>query len=91
MPGWVARERTASGRRVEEMARRSRTSMGAVVWLTPMRTSEPACAGCGSVSDGRFDDGEALGLGHGVANLWTAENWFAAQTKRTTRMTKLER
>jgi hypothetical protein len=28
---------------------------------------------------------------HGVVNLWTAENWLAAQTARTTRKTKLER
>jgi hypothetical protein len=28
---------------------------------------------------------------HGVVNLWTAENWLAAQTVRTTRKTKLER
>jgi hypothetical protein len=32
-----------------------------------------------------------LGLAHGAVNLWTAENWFAAQTARTTRKTKLER
>ncbi len=30
-------------------------------------------------------------LAHGAVNLWTAENWFAAQTARTTRKTKLER
>jgi hypothetical protein len=30
-------------------------------------------------------------LAHGMENLCTAENWFAAQTKRTTRKTKLER
>ncbi len=28
---------------------------------------------------------------HGVVNLWTAENWLAAHTARTTRKTKLER
>ena len=32
-----------------------------------------------------------LGLVHGAVNLWTAENWFAAQTVRTTKKTKLER
>ena len=32
-----------------------------------------------------------LGLAHGAVNLWTAENWLAAQTARTTRKTKLER
>ena len=46
---------------------------------------------------GRGHDREARGglalgrLAHGVENLCTAENWFAAQTKRTARMTKLER
>lgn len=39
MPGWWARVRVASARRVAGMARRSRTSMGAVVWLMPRRTS----------------------------------------------------
>ena len=28
---------------------------------------------------------------HGAVNLWTAENWLAAQTARTTKKTKLER
>jgi hypothetical protein len=32
-----------------------------------------------------------LGLVHGAVNLWTAENWFAAQTARTMKKTKLER
>jgi hypothetical protein len=41
---------------------------------------------------GRGDDRQALArLAHGMENLCTAENWFAAQTKRTTRKTKLER
>jgi hypothetical protein len=30
-------------------------------------------------------------LAHGTGNLCTAENWFAAQTKRTASKTKLER
>ncbi len=30
-------------------------------------------------------------LAHGVVNLWTEENWLAAQTARTTKKTKLER
>ena len=46
---------------------------------------------------GRGHDREALtrwarsGLAHGTGNLCTAENWFAAQTKRTASKTKLER
>ncbi len=37
-------------------------------------------------------DRQALGIRtHGVANLCTAENWLAAHTNRTTRITKLER
>jgi hypothetical protein len=32
-----------------------------------------------------------LGLVHGAVNLWTAENWLAAQTARTRKKTKLER
>jgi hypothetical protein len=40
---------------------------------------------------GRLDDRQSLRLTHGVLNLCTAENWLAAQTKRTARMAKLER
>src|SRR5579871_3397120 len=63
--------------------------------------------GAGGVGEAACGDGEALanlnGCGvvvdaeeyevqaHGVVNLWTAENWLAAQTARTTRKTKLER
>jgi hypothetical protein len=32
-----------------------------------------------------------LELAHGAVNLWTAENWLAAQTARTIKKTKLER
>jgi hypothetical protein len=35
--------------------------------------------------------GSGLGLVHGAVNLWTAENWLAAQTARTRKKTKLER
>ena len=35
-PGTAARARVASGRSSREMAIRSRTSMGAVLWLMPM-------------------------------------------------------
>jgi hypothetical protein len=35
--------------------------------------------------------GWSLGSVHGVVNLWTAENWLAAQTARTRKKTKLER
>jgi hypothetical protein len=28
---------------------------------------------------------------HGAVNLWTEENWLAAQTARTMKKTKLER
>ncbi|MCU1252314.1 MAG: hypothetical protein JWQ49_5343 [Edaphobacter sp.] len=40
-----------------------------------------------------FGWGLGLGLGwvHGALNLWTAENWLAAQTARTRKKTKLER
>jgi hypothetical protein len=40
-----------------------------------------------------FGWGRGLGLGwvHGALNLWTAENWLAAQTARTRKKTKLER
>ncbi len=55
--------------------------------------------GAGGVGEARGGDGEALanldGRGvvvdaeedeaHGAVNLWTAENWLAAQTARTTR------
>jgi hypothetical protein len=37
------------------------------------------------------DEDEMLVQAHGAVNLWTALNWFAAQTARTTRKTKLER
>ena len=63
--------------------------------------------GTGRVGEAAGRDGEALadldGRGvvvdaeedeiraHGVVNLWTAENWLAAQTARTTMKTKLER
>jgi hypothetical protein len=32
-----------------------------------------------------------FGFAHGAVNLWTAENWLAAQTARTMKKTKLER
>jgi hypothetical protein len=35
--------------------------------------------------------GLELGFAHGAVNLWTAENWLAAQTARTTKKTKVER
>lgn len=35
--------------------------------------------------------GLELGSVHGAVNLWTAESWFAAQTARTMKKTKLER
>lgn len=35
--------------------------------------------------------GGGLGRTHGVVNLWTEENWLAAQTARTTKKTKVER
>ena len=41
MPGWWRRVRVASARRAAGMARRSRTSMGAVLWLMPRRTRRP--------------------------------------------------
>ncbi len=52
--------------------------------------------GRGGVVDAEEDQsaaesGSGLALAHGVVNLWTAENWLAAQTARTTRKTKLER
>ena len=81
------------------MARRSRTSTGAVVWLTPTRTSEPSGARVsrprlrrpGARSRGAAAVWRWVGWLMGLENLCTAENWFAAQTKRTTRKTKLER
>ncbi len=36
-PGMAARARVVSGRSSREMAIRSRSSMGAVLWFTPMR------------------------------------------------------
>jgi hypothetical protein len=49
--------------------------------------------GCGVVVDAEEDKAARLVVvcGHGAVNLWTAENWFAAQTASTTRKTKLER
>lgn len=50
--------------------------------------------GGGVVIDAEEDEAARsgwCGLAHGVVNLWTAESWFAAQTARTTRKTKLER
>src|ERR1700721_746363 len=50
--------------------------------------------GRGGVVDAEEDEASWLGRSgraHGAVNLWTAENWFAAQTARTTRKTKLER
>jgi hypothetical protein len=54
--------------------------------------------GRGDVVDAEEDEaplgrarGRGLGLVHGAVNLWTTENWFAAQTARTTRKMKLER
>ena len=54
---------------------------------------ERALAGArsGAASEAGLRSSIAGALAHGVENLWTAENWLAAQTKRTTRMTKLER
>ena len=46
--------------------------------------------GCGVVVDAEEDE-TSLSRLHGAVNLWTAENWLAAQTARTTRKTKLER
>jgi hypothetical protein len=50
--------------------------------------------GGGVVIDAEQDElgGPDWGMrAHGVGNLWTAENWLAAQTVTTTRKTKLER
>ena len=51
--------------------------------------------GRGVVVDAEEDEtsvgGRGLGLAHGAVNLWTAENWLAAQTARTMKKTKLER
>ena len=52
--------------------------------------------GCGVVIDAQQDQalagaGDVARFTHGVVNLWTEENWFAAQTARTTRKVKLER
>jgi len=50
--------------------------------------------GRGVVVDAEEDEAARSGLGgltHGAVNLWTAENWFAAHTARTTTKTKLER
>ena len=48
MPGWWRRVRVASARRSAGMARRSRTSMGAVLWLMPRRTSLPGLVWVGA-------------------------------------------
>jgi hypothetical protein len=45
----------------------------------------------GVVVDAEEDETSMGGRAHGVVNLWTVENWFAAQTARTTKKTKLER
>jgi len=47
--------------------------------------------GRGVVIDAEEDETTMGGRAHGAVNLWTAENWFAAQTVRTTKKTKLER
>jgi len=50
--------------------------------------------GGGGVVNAEEDEASWSGRGcrtHGAVNLWTAENWFAAQTARTTKKTKLER
>ena len=47
--------------------------------------------GRGVVVDAEEDETSLCRLAHGAVNLWTAENWLAAQTARTTRKTKLER
>ena len=75
MPWTWARDRVASARRAEGMARRSRSSRGAVVWLTPRRTRARG----------------VLAAAHGVGNLWTAEKELEAQTARMTTKTKEER
>ena len=51
--------------------------------------------GRGVVVDAEQDEASlgvwGLGSVHGAVNLWTAENWLAAQTARTRKKTKLER
>jgi hypothetical protein len=43
------------------------------------------------VVDAEEDETSMGGRAHGAVNLCTAENWFAAQTARTRKKTKLER
>ena len=47
--------------------------------------------GRGVVVDAEEDETSLGCRAHGAVNLWTEENWLAAQTARTTRKTKLER
>ena len=59
-PGCWASARVASARRPEGMARRSRTSTGAVVWLMPTRTSETSLSRTGGAHGG---SGGGFGFG----------------------------
>jgi hypothetical protein len=52
---------------------------------------ETALGGRGLGLEPGLELGLELRLAHGALNLWTAENWFAAQTARTRKKTKLER
>ena len=47
--------------------------------------------GRGVVIDAEQDETPLGDRAHGAVNLWTAENWLAAQTARTMKKTKLER
>ena len=47
--------------------------------------------GRGVVVDAEEDETPLCRCAHGAVNLWTSENWLAAQTARTTKKTKLER
>ena len=98
MPGCWVRVRVASARRVEGMARRSRTSMGAVVWLTPSRTSAPwgrdRCAQRGAGADSEAEAGGTMArrgatwrgwLAHGVENLYAAETVCRPDDEHATR------
>ena len=52
---------------------------------------EAAVGGCGGGLGSGLKLGLEFGPVHGALNLWTAENWLAAQTARTMKKTKLER
>jgi hypothetical protein len=47
--------------------------------------------GRGVVVDAEEDETSLCRRAHGAVNLWTAENWLAAQTARMRKKTKLER